>query len=67
MWCLNECDREASIMRRLWPTRGFWAMKESKISVTSCMIFLIVATSDTYLWSDEKICFIIRIEYKYQH
>jgi hypothetical protein len=22
LWCVSECDREASIMRRPWPTRG---------------------------------------------
>ena len=27
--CLTECDREASIMRRLWPTRGCCFMKKS--------------------------------------
>ena len=21
-WCVELCDREASIMRKLWPTRG---------------------------------------------
>jgi hypothetical protein len=22
VWCVSECDREASIMRRPWPTGG---------------------------------------------
>jgi hypothetical protein len=22
LWCMSECDREASVMRRLWPSRG---------------------------------------------
>jgi hypothetical protein len=26
VWCLSECDREAPIMRRPWPTGGFCAM-----------------------------------------
>ena len=25
---VSECDREASIMRRPWPTRGFCAMEK---------------------------------------
>jgi hypothetical protein len=29
-WCVSECDREASIMRRLWPTRGCCDMGEKK-------------------------------------
>ena len=29
VWCvLTECDRIASIMRKLWPTRGFCVMKK---------------------------------------
>jgi hypothetical protein len=26
--CLNECDREASTVRRPWPIRGFCAIKK---------------------------------------
>jgi len=43
---LNECDREASITRRSWPTRGSCAMKESKICVVLvnfvvlCMVYV---------------------------
>jgi hypothetical protein len=30
VWCvLTECDREASLMRRPWPTRGCCAMEKS--------------------------------------
>jgi hypothetical protein len=28
MWCVEECDREASIIRKLWPTRGFRDMEK---------------------------------------
>jgi hypothetical protein len=28
VWCVSECDREASIMRRPWPNRGCCAMGE---------------------------------------
>jgi hypothetical protein len=28
VWCVSECDREASIMRRPWPTRGCCAIGE---------------------------------------
>jgi hypothetical protein len=26
LWCVSECDREASIMRRPWPTGGCCAL-----------------------------------------
>jgi hypothetical protein len=28
LWCVSECDREASIMRRPWPTGGCCATAE---------------------------------------
>jgi len=28
LWCVTECDREASIMRRPWLTQGCCAMGE---------------------------------------
>jgi hypothetical protein len=31
LWCVSECDREASIMRRPWPTRGCCAMEKRNI------------------------------------
>jgi len=34
-WGLSECDRENSIMRRLWPTGGCWAMERK---ITLCYI-----------------------------
>jgi hypothetical protein len=33
VWCV-WCDREASIMRRPWPTRGCYATKEKKSQKT---------------------------------
>jgi hypothetical protein len=30
VWCSTECDREGSIFRRPWPTRGCRAMEEEK-------------------------------------
>jgi hypothetical protein len=30
VWCVSECDREASIMRRPWPPRGCCAMGGGK-------------------------------------
>jgi hypothetical protein len=37
LWCVSECDREASIMRRPWPTGGCCAM-EKKNLVQSVLI-----------------------------
>ena len=31
VWCVSECDREASIMKGPWPTRGRCSMGEKKI------------------------------------
>ena len=31
--CLNECDREASIMRRPWPNKGCCAMEKKMVPV----------------------------------
>jgi hypothetical protein len=28
VWCVSECDREAWIMRRPWPTGGCWAVEK---------------------------------------
>jgi hypothetical protein len=28
VWCLSECDRDASIMSGPWPTGGYWATGE---------------------------------------
>ena len=30
VWCISECDREASAMRRTWPTRGCCSMGVNK-------------------------------------
>ena len=30
MWCLSKCDREASVMRRPWPTVGCCGMGRSR-------------------------------------
>jgi hypothetical protein len=27
LWCVSECDREAPIIRKPWPTMGFYATK----------------------------------------
>jgi hypothetical protein len=35
--CLNECDREASILRRSWPIRGCCAMKK-KVMEDKCVL-----------------------------
>jgi hypothetical protein len=33
VWCVSECDREASIMRRPWPARGCCVVgKENSIN-----------------------------------
>jgi hypothetical protein len=35
---VSECDREASIMRRPWPTRGCCTIKKKNQSMQSCML-----------------------------
>jgi hypothetical protein len=27
LWCVSDCDREASTMRRAWPSGDFWEKK----------------------------------------
>jgi len=36
---VSECDLEASIMRRLWPTRDRCAMERSEYSKLHCLVF----------------------------
>ena len=47
---VSECDHEVSIMRRPWPTRGCWAMKNCPISMfikhrTRCFFMVRVCTA----------------------
>jgi hypothetical protein len=45
VWCLNECDREASIIRRPWPTKGCWVMEIRNGSCgTPCSTLTLYAT-----------------------
>jgi hypothetical protein len=42
---VSECDREASIMRRSWPTRGWCDMEEKNRKVITnvcCVVFSVV-------------------------
>jgi hypothetical protein len=39
VWCVTQCDREASITRRPWPTGGCWAMGRNNIGLYSCNFF----------------------------
>jgi hypothetical protein len=32
VWCVSECDREASITRRPWPTGGCHAMEITNVA-----------------------------------
>jgi hypothetical protein len=37
VWCVSECAGEASILRRPWSTRGFYAIGEKKFySESAC-------------------------------
>jgi hypothetical protein len=50
-----ECDREASIMRRPWPTGGCCAMgKNNKLSVCSNFLYLLSLSSSLNLLVCEK-------------
>jgi hypothetical protein len=35
MWCVSECDREAPIMRRPWPTGGCCAIEKKNITTNT--------------------------------
>ena len=58
VWCVvTECDREASIMRRPWPTRGCFDMKK-KNSIHSLLHSLFFACEDvasaSYQWNSRS-------------
>ena len=56
VWCV--CDREASIMRRPWPTRCCFAMGEKIIII----IFIIVTVNNVCVWYTIFIHLICRIK-----
>jgi hypothetical protein len=40
---VSECDREASIMRRPWPTRGCCAIKKySRVAIAKCFYWFVI-------------------------
>jgi hypothetical protein len=43
---VSECDREASIMRGPWPTRGCCAMEKNNISIVGRKVGSSSGTSD---------------------
>jgi hypothetical protein len=47
LWCVSECDREASIMKRPWPPRGCCAIGKKSVlrNVGNHLIRNITATS----------------------
>ena len=51
LWCVcvSECDREASIMSRPWPTGGCSAMEGRKIIIIIIIIipYIIISKSET--------------------
>ena len=39
----TECDREASVMRMPWPTRGCWALGKGKSGIVNNKQFILPA------------------------
>jgi hypothetical protein len=50
---VSECDREDSILRRLWPTGGFYATKEENTLLITLRLYL----NDCLWWLKNK-CFL---------
>ena len=44
--CKTECDRESSIMRRLWPTRGYCAIWKKYVTDVHCVGLI----CNNYMW-----------------
>jgi len=64
---VSECDREASIMRRSWSTRGWWGMGETEraydISVTLLSLHTCNSAGDSFSF----ICKILKKKSKVFH
>ena len=44
---VSECDREALIMRRPWPARGYYAMEKGQLELVNLLVNFSLASNSS--------------------